>query len=287
MKSNQKQVATFAFAEKNAVRPLTWLLFLVIALGFPRGGAAADALRIGGTGAALGAMRLLTDEFTKQNPDARFTAVPSLGSGGGIKAVAAGAIDLAVTSRALNESERKLGVIELEYARTPFVFAVPAKSKVSAITRAELADIYAGRMVKWADGDAVRIVLRPASDIDTEMVKNISPAVREGLAAAEQRPGVRFSVNDQDAADDLEKIAGAIGPSSLALIVSERRALRALALDGVEPTPANAAAGAYPHYKRLFFVTGAKPPPAVERFIAFVQSPAGRTILEKNGHWIP
>lgn len=251
------------------------------------GGAAAEEIKIGGTGAALGTMRLLADEFTAGNPDIRITSVPSLGSSGGIKAVIAGAIGLAVTSRPLNEGERKLGATEVEYARTPFVFAVSANSRVSAITSRELADIYSGKMVAWADGSPVRIVLRPTSDIDTEMVRNISPAIRQGLVAAEARPGVQFSVNDQDAAADLERIPGAIGPSSLALIVSEKRALRALKLDGKEPTPMNAASGAYPYYKQLFVVTGAKRAAAVERFVAFVQSPAGRKILANNGQWIP
>ena len=251
------------------------------------GGAAAEEFKIGGTGTALGTMQLLAAEFTATNPDIRVTTVPNLGSGGSIKAVFAGAIGLAVTSRPTNESERKLGAVEIEYARTPFVFAVSTKSKITAITARELADIYAGRKVTWADGSLVRIVLRPASDIDTEMIKNISPAIRQGLAAAEARPGVRFAVNDQDAANDLEKVPGAIGPSSLALIVSEKRALRALKLDGREPTPMNAASGAYPYYKRLFLVTGAKRPAAVERFVAFVQSPAGRKILAGNGQWIP
>ena len=157
------------------------------------------------------------------------------------------AIALAVTSRPLNENERRLGVSQLEYARTPFVFAVSAKSAVRSITRIELAGIYSGRILKWPDGSAIRLVLRPPSDVDSEIVKSLTPALEQGLAAAEKRPGVQFSVvTDQDAAGDLERIPGAIGPSSLALILSERRALRALQLDGVEPTPSNAVAGAYP-----------------------------------------
>jgi phosphate transport system substrate-binding protein len=262
------------------------VIALALLLGLS-GGAAAEEFKIGGTGAALGTMQLLAEEFTARNPDIRFKIVPGLGSGGAITAVAAGAIGLAVTSRPMDESERKLGAVEMEYARTPFVFAVSTRSRVTAITSGELADIYAGKMVTWADGSPVRIVLRPASDIDTEMVKNISPQIRRGLVAAEARPGVRISVNDQDAAYDLEKIPGAIGPSSLALIVSEKRALRALKLDGREPTPMNAASGAYPYYKRLFLVTGAKRSAVVERLVAFVQSSAGRKILASNGQWIP
>jgi len=261
-------------------------IVLALLLGFSTG-AAAEEFRIGGTGAALGTMRLLADEFSAGNPDIRVTIVPSLGSGGSIKAVVAGAIGLAVTSRAMNESERKLGAVEMEYARTPFVFAVSTKSTVTAISSRELADIYAGKMATWADGSPVRIVLRPASDIETEMLRNISPEIRRGLVAAEARPGVQFSVSDQDAANDLEKIPGAIGPSSLSLIVSEKRALRALKLDGREPTSANAASGAYPYFKRLFIVTGTKRSATVDRFVAFVQSSAGRKILASNGQWIP
>jgi phosphate transport system substrate-binding protein len=250
-------------------------------------GRAAEEMKIGGTGAALGTMHILAARYTSMNPGVRVTTVPSLGSAGSIRAVLAGAIGLAVTSRPMNESERKLGAVETEYARTPFVFAVSAKSKVSAITSAELADIYSGKLAAWPDGSAIRLVLRPASDIDTAMVKNLSPEIRRGVEVAENRPGVQFSVNDQDAADDLERIPGAIGPSSLSLILSEKRALRALRFDGREPTAANGASGAYPHYKRLYIVTGPNRPAVAERFMAFVQSPDGRKILAGSGNWIP
>lgn len=250
-------------------------------------GAAAETLKIGGTGTAFGTMRRLVDEFTARNPDMDVTILPTLGSSGGMRALGAGAIDVALTSRPMTESERSLGATEIEYARTPLVFAVSNRSNVTAISSRELADIYTGKLVTWADGSPVRIVLRQATDSDTEIVKTISPEIRRGLDAAEARPGVRFAATDQDAADDLERIPGAIGPISLAVIVSEKRALRALTLDGKEPTPAGAASGAYPHYKRLFLVPGPKRSTAVERFVAFVQSAAGQEIIAGNGQWIP
>ena len=71
------------------------------------------------------------------------------------------------------------------------------------------------------------------------------------------------------------------------MIVSGNRALQALKLDDTEPTPMNAASGAYPHYTRLFLVNRAEQSTTVERFVAFVQSAAGQTILASNGQWIP
>jgi phosphate transport system substrate-binding protein len=270
----------------GSMRGPTRAIAIAMLLGFC-GAALADGFSIGGTGAALGTMELLAKEFHSKNPDIAITTEPSLGSGGGIRAVLAGVIGLAVTSRPISESERKLGAVEIEYARTPFVFAVSAKSVVSAITGHELAEIYSGKMANWADGSPVRIVLRPTNDIDTEMIQKISPDVQRGVVSAQSRRGVRLSVNDQDAADDIEAIPGAVGPTTLALIVSEKRALRALKFNGQKPTAENAASGTYPHFKRLFLVTGAKRLVAVERFMAFVRSPAGRNIIVSNGQWIP
>ena len=248
---------------------------------------AAEEIKIGGSGATLGTIQLLAAAFAKQTPDFQATLVPSLGSGGSIKAVVGGAIDLAATARPMNADERALGATEIEYGRTPFVFAVSERSKVTAITSLQLAEIYAGRMVSWPDGSPIRIVLRPPNDIDTAMVKSISPEMGEALSVAEQRRGVAMAMSDQEAANDIDRIAGAIGPSSISLMIAEKSPLRALRLDGVEPTPAKIASGAYRHYKRLFLVTGAKPKVATQRFIAFVQSPAGRKVLAQTGHWIP
>jgi phosphate transport system substrate-binding protein len=213
--------------------------------------------------------------------------LPSLGSGGSIQALVAGAIDLAVTSRPMTAGESALGITQVEYGRTPFLFAVSARSSVTSITLPQLAEIYAGKAVSWPDGSPIRVVLRPASDIDTRIVKGMSAELGRAVALAEQRRGVALSISDTDAADDIERIAGAIGPSSLSLIRSEKRELRALTLDGVEPTPRNIASGAYPHYKQLFLVTGAKPSAAMQRFLAFIRSPAGRKVLVQTGHWVP
>jgi len=63
--------------------------------------------------------------------------------------------------------------------------------------------------------------------------------------------------------------------------------LRALTLNGVEPTAANSASGKYPHLKGFFLVTRPDPSAAVKSFIAFMRSPPGRDILMRSGNWIP
>lgn len=246
----------------------------------------AQEIKIGGTGAALGTMRLMAEAYAKHQTATKVTVLPSMGSGGGIKAVLAGAIQIGVSSRPLNEAESKNGAMAVEYGRTPFVFATAASNKVTGITTQNLADFYAGRVDEWPDGSKLRLVLRPIGDSDSETIKAMSPAMRDAKTAAEQRKGMVFTVTDQEAANAIEKVAGALGPSTLALLMSEKRALKALTLDGVAPSAQTIANGSYPMARQMLLVTGPKTPPEAHAFISFVQSAAGRDILRQTGHWV-
>jgi phosphate transport system substrate-binding protein len=267
----------------------TWWALLTVASVLVTAGVDnvhAEEIKIGGTGTALATMQLAAQAYGKNHPEARITVVPSLGSGGGIKAVLAGAIQLAVSARPLNEAEAKLGAVAIPYGSTPFVFATSTSNPVAGLTLQELVDIYAGRTEQWAGGQKIRLVLRPVGDTDSEMIKGISPAMRDAKSSAEQRKGMPFAVSDQDAADSIEKIPGALGPSTLAQILSEKRLLKALRLNGVEPSAKTIADGSYPLRKELLLVTGPNTPPSAQQFVAFVRSAPGQEILRQTGHWV-
>lgn len=247
---------------------------------------AAEALKLGGSGSCLGTMRLLAAQFQKTHPDVQITVVPSLGSGGGIHAVAAGVIDIGLSSRPLKESERNPRLTVSEYGRTPFVIVTATRNPTSSITLDQLVQIYTGTVTTWPDGKPLRLVLRPAAESDSKVLKALSPAMDTAVTQALERPGMPVALTDQDNADALEKISGAIGSSTLALIVSEQRALKALVLDGVTPSPETLASGEYPYFKTMLLVTRDDITPLAQMFIAFIRSPEGRAILTQNGHWV-
>ena len=247
---------------------------------------AASTLRIGGTGGALGTLQIVAQAFKKIQPHATVVIVHSLGSGGGLKALQAGVLDLAVISRPLTDAERGPGTIATEYARTPFVFATAVHANVSAISTGELVSIYSGERKTWPDGRPLRLVLRPELDSDSIALKSLSPAMNQAVNMAHARPGMNIAATDQASADSLETIPGAIGTTTLAEIISEKRALQALALNGVTPSPKTLANGEYPYYKTFSMAGGPKPKPLALQFLAFLRSAAGQEILEKNGHWL-
>ena len=246
--------------------------------------AAAETLRIGGTGGALGTMRLLGEEFRKTHPQLEVEVLPSLGSPGGVRAVLAGAIEIGVASRALKLEERGAGAEQIYLGRTPFVFAVSPASKVTSLTLAELVGIYAGTRTRWPDGTPVRLVLRTASGAEIDLLYSLSPQMKEAHMRAELRPGLLTTATDQENADALERIPGAMGVLPFAQIVSEKRVLRALQIDGVAPSPDTLRHGSYRISMPLYLVTRAKPSALAREFVAFACSRAGATALIRAGY---
>jgi phosphate transport system substrate-binding protein len=93
-------------------------------------------------------------------------------------------------------------------------------------------------------------------------------------------------MTDGETADALESTQGALGTSVLALIISEKRSLKPLALDGVAPTAKNIADGSYPYFKSLYALARTNPTGPAEDFMGFLRSPSARKILAELGYWV-
>lgn len=249
-------------------------------------GVSAETLILGGTGTGLGTMRILGEAFRKVSPQTRIEIRPSIGSSGGIKAILAGALDIAISARPLKEEERALGALEWAYAKTPLVLATHQNSGQTDLTRAQLIAIYDGTLQTWKDGTTARLVLRPEAETDTELLKKYIPGMDVALAQAYQRRGPPIALTDQDAADMIQAIPGAVGPSTLALILSENRPLKALTLDSVAPTAESLGNGSYMMSKNLYLITRTHPQETVQRFIDFMRSKEGVAILQRTGHLV-
>jgi phosphate transport system substrate-binding protein len=243
----------------------------------------AEKLRLAGTGAALGTMRLLADAYKKTDGKFSLEIIPNLGSDGAIKALERHAIQLATVGRALTADEIAQGFVASEYAKTPFVIAA-ARKDIRTLTLAQIADIYAGRQSRWPNGELIRLVLRPASDGDTALLASFSPGIKDAVRQAMTREGMVISVTDQESATEIARLKGGLGASSLALIESEQRPLYTVAINGVAPSVKNLSNGSYPYAKTLYFVTRGPETATVTRFIAFVHSKAGQRILNKMGN---
>ena len=246
----------------------------------------AQTLKIGGNGSGMPAMQLLGTEFVKRTPGVTVVVVPNLGSSGGLKALRDGVIDLAISSRRPNPEETAQGLVASEFGRTPFVFATNTSVAQGLASLAELVDAYAGKITTWPDGKPIRLILRPKNDGDTALQQAISPEMKQAVDAALARPGMIIASTDQDAAEMLEKTAGALGVTALSMVQAEKRRLNLLSVNGVTPSTKALADGSYHYVKTMYLVRVGAGADVVQRFNAFVASREGRQLLLNAGYWV-
>ena len=183
---------------RSGVLAAIWLGLAVPAWG-------GEALRISGTGDALGALGMLAEAYMREHSGNTIKVLPSVGSAGAIKGVGLKRLEVGVTGRPLTSEERAQGLAEVQYAATPTVIAVGADRPLKSITRQQLADLYAGRTLAWPDGVPVRPVMRRLNESNFEKMMSLSPAVQQAVRAAEQRHGLPYASSDQEMADLLER----------------------------------------------------------------------------------
>jgi phosphate transport system substrate-binding protein len=245
------------------------------------GPARAESIKVGGSGAATGLLSMLSVNLDEKRDHVALEVIPSLGSSGGIRALAEGALDVAVSGRPLTNEEAKQGMRVAVTLQTPFAL-VTSHVGPNGLKSDEIADIFRAPRAEWADGSPLRVILRPKSDSDTPLLGSLFPGMASALDAARKRHDVSVAATDQDNAEAAERIPGSLAGASLTQIKTERRRLRLISLNGVTPSLTTLETGAYPFGKLMHVILPATNKAMADQFVAFLRSPAGAAVLRKN-----
>jgi phosphate transport system substrate-binding protein len=247
------------------------------------GPAAAGDLTVGGTGASLGYMRQMAERY-EEATGRRVTVLPSLGSTGGNRAVAAGAIDVSISGRPLKEEERAAGLVATPLFRTPFCFFTSAQVPLDVASGDVwrlFADVGAPNPVMG--GERVRVVVRSTADSDQAYAKATFPRLAEAYEAARAAPGVPLAQSDQQNADLAESLPHSLTTGTLVQMRAEGRSLAPLSIDGVAPSAEAVRDGSYPYAKTLHVVLAPETSEAAQDFVAFLMSEEGARVAQGLG----
>lgn len=251
------------------------LAFLVLLSAFP---ATAQPVRVGGNGAFSAFMAAMAERYRQVDPGgAEVTVVlPPLGSGGGLKALSSGDLDIAGGIRPLTQKEREMPNIgkERRLGATPFVL-ITSNPAAKAFSVEELAAIYAGKIQRWPDGAPIRLILRARIEGVTTFMRSLSPELNAAIDASFERKGMVIADNDLDTTALAEKTPGSLAPSSLLLSRIEKRKLTVLPLGGPRGG-ADADLG-------LWLTTSETIRPEVARFLDFLSTKAARDDMVELG----
>lgn len=227
-------------------------LVAVMALGLMSCGALAANLK--GTVATDGSTSMesvigaLGEAFMEAEPDVTFTYNPT-GSGSGIQAVSEGRCDIGLSSRALKDEEIESGLVETTLALDGIAIIVHPDNPVTDLDVETIAKIYTGEITDWTDvgGEAGEIVL---------IGREAGSGTRDGFESiTETEDACKYRQELTSTGDVITTVSqnpNAIGYASLAAVGDT---VKALAVDGVEPTEETVMDGSYVVQRPFVLVT--------------------------------
>lgn len=246
--------------------------------------AGADTLVIPGAGPPEAGLRALAAAFSKANPGTQVVVPPSTGIAGGIRAVSKGEAAMGRIARRLKDDEARSGLKEVVIAADAVVFAVGSQVGVTTLTHAQVLDVFSGRVDDWralgAERGPIRVLVREPTEIAHQAIRR-HVAGFGSVAFTEQAKLVNADFEMIELLDRFKTAIGWLTASSLTL---SRTPVRAVALDGVAPTPENVASGRYPMaVEHVLIFKEDRLTDLARRFIAFATSEAGREVLRAHG----
>lgn len=238
------------------------------------------SLKIAGSTSVYPLVVEVAEEFEKKNPDLN-VEVQAGGSNVGIQSVLTGAVQIGMSSRDLTDEELKEGLKPITIAYDCIAVIVNPDNPVENLTLEQLKGIYTGKITNWKElgGKDKKIVVvnRDEASGTREAFEKLVLNGEEFTDTAIVQPGTgqvkSFVASNEDA----------IGYISFGVLDSSVKALK---VDGYEPSIENIRNGNYRISRKLYLLTKGEPKGLAEKFIDFTLSDEIQENVVKK-HYIP
>ena len=209
------------------------------------------------------------------------------GSGNGVKSLINGACDIANMSRFMKESEFKTcvekGILPVAHvvAFDGLAVVVNPANKVSALTDAQIADIYTGKITNWKQlgGDDAEIVVI-SRDTNSGTYETFNELILRKKAVVK---GAEYVGSNGQAKTRVASTKNAIAYVGLGFVDDT---VKTLSVDGILPSAKTIVSGKYPIARPLFMFTNGYPKmgSAVYDFVTLHLTEEGREIVKDLGY---
>ena len=207
------------------------------------------------------------------------------GSSHGIKSVADGTVNIGDASRDLKDSEKEKypDLVTHAIAKDGVAVVVHPENEISDLTIEQLKGIYTGEITNWKDvgGEDAEIMV-----VSREEGSGTRDCFEQVVLAPTKEEITANAIIQDSNGKTRTTVAGnkdAIGFLSLGYVNFD---IRAVSLDGTEPTIENIRSGDYAISRTLWMITDGAPDADEQAFIDFVLSEEGQAIVSEV-HFIP
>lgn len=249
-----------------------------------------DTQKAGGKVVAVGSttvavpMESLAEKYKEVQPEV-VVEVQGVGSSAGVKAAHDGTADIGMVSRELKAEEENENFEVTTIAYDGIAVVVNPTNGVTDLTKDQIKDIFEGTVTNWSevggadqpiivvsreDGSGTRgafeEILKLEKEIDGKKVSSMS----QGALIAEGNGTMKATIASKE---------GAVGFVSLGFI---DETVKAISVDGVEPTVESVKDGSFSISRPLLILTSKEAPEVTKEFVDFILGDEGQEIVSEK-----
>lgn len=250
----------------------------------PATNAASGTINVAGSDTMVNLAQAWAEKYQTDNPNVSIT-VKGGGSGNGIAALINKTIDFADSSRKIKSEEetqaKDAGVnpVATEVARDGVVVIVNSGNTVAALTKAQLGDIYSGKITNWKDlGGADKAIVLLGRDSSSGTYAFIKDEVLG--KTTEYSKSMRNLQSTQAIVDEVSKNPDAIGYIGLGY---ENSSIKPVAIDGSQASVETVLDGTYALSRGLEMYSDGQPDGIKKAYLDWILSAAGQAIVKEQG----
>jgi phosphate transport system substrate-binding protein len=235
-------------------------------------------LTIAGSGGAASVLKYLAGAYGEQHSEMSFEFLSGSSSGGGVKGVLDGTLDLGTMSRPPKDSELASGIEYIVISIDRIVIATSSDLSINGLTSQQVKDIFLGNITNWSavggpDG-AINVFVRDEEESSTQVLRK--ELFGDGNFAA----GSVVFTSDGDLRTALSNTTNTItflGYSGIRLSDAD---IRTLAIDGKDPADLNSD---YPYVRPMGVAYLPSNVSKFQPFLDFISSPESYALLAEKG----
>jgi phosphate transport system substrate-binding protein len=245
---------------------------------------AGNVISVGGSTSVQPFAEMLSEVFNERHPELHIE-VQGGGSSAGLQGVKEDTFEVGMCSRGLKDHEEPL-FTPIRIARDALAIVIHEDNPVKGLSREQIRDIFSGRLTNWQQVGGLD---QPIHMITREEGSGTREAFQKMIMGDERISREAITQESNGTVKELvrQDLAG-IGYMSLGLVNppgATHAAIKAIRINGVEPTSENVINDSYPLVRPFLFVLGEgeQPGPGAQAFIDFVLSDEGQAMLEQEG----
>ncbi|MEO5361890.1 MAG: substrate-binding domain-containing protein [Nitrospirota bacterium] len=259
------------------------ILSTVLAVCFLMSGTclAMEKILIEGTGDSQDLLRLLAKEYEKTHPSTHIEIADSIGTTGGIRAVADGKCNLGRTARKLKEKEKAYNLNYIEFAYSPVVFIANLDTKrPDNLNTEQIIGIYSGKLTSWeavgGEKQPIYVVNRQEDDSSRMLLEQIIVGLKEIKTTAG-----KTIYSTPEAIGILKQYKNTIGYGPLSMVINSP--LTIMKIDGIYASLKNVQSGSYKLVLPLGLVWKGELSGLAKGFLDFLFTKEAQTIIINSG----